>query len=136
MGVFLYYLDVTMYQLSVCADTTFLKLQFAINTYPVAKKLNCSTPVIHHDESIDGSKFVHNIDSNPISRCVTAYKGLRNPAESTEANTVTRCLEILKLNQGLILMGAPLQVFRAIANAITILFVVPGNYNYGKVQEM
>ncbi len=70
-------------------------VQYAIDTFPTAKKLNCSTLVIHEGELGEGGKVVHDIEENAITRWITAYKGLKKLSQFAEANNVTYCLEVL-----------------------------------------
>ncbi len=70
-------------------------VQYAIDTLPTAQKLNCSTLVIHEGELGEGGAVVHDVEANPITRWIAAYKGLKQLAQFAEANNVTYCLEVL-----------------------------------------
>ena len=69
--------------------------QYAIDTFPIVQKLNCSTLVIHAGELGKDGKAVHDTHENPITRWITAYTELKKLAAFAEANRVTYCLEVL-----------------------------------------
>lgn len=64
-------------------------------TLAVAEKLGCRELVLSTGEIDDQGRIVHAIAANPITRWVTAYKGLCQIAELAEQHGVNYCLEPL-----------------------------------------
>ncbi len=64
-------------------------------TLPVAQRLGCRELVLSTGEIDNQSRVVHAIAANPITRWITAYKGLCRIAELAERHDVTYHLEPL-----------------------------------------
>jgi hydroxypyruvate isomerase len=76
-------------------------------TLAVARKLNCRDLVLSTGEINHQGRVVHAIAANPITRWITAYKGLCQIAELAEKHGVTYHLE--PLNTKLDHAGYPLE---------------------------
>src|SRR5262245_43540383 len=64
-------------------------------TIPVAEKLSCSELVLSTGEIDNQGRIVHQIAESPVTRWVTAYKGLCQIAELAEKHDINYCLEPL-----------------------------------------
>src|SRR5262249_41293707 len=64
-------------------------------TAPVARRLRCRELILTTGDIDHSGKVVHPIAANPITRWITAYKGLCRIADLAEEHDLVYCLEPL-----------------------------------------